>query len=253
MKPFLFAVARPPGAIAQDEHDAILRYGNLLPHELERYELDQSRPPLPDLARYSGIIISGSPYGYLEHTKSDAHKRTEENALRIAQLVLSEDFPTLGLCYGLQILAVAGGGTLTHAYPEDMNAHRIVVNDAGRTDPLTSHLPPTFMAYAAHSESIEIPPRSLVTLGRSTVVPIQLARIGQNIYGTQHHPEIGTRGIELRINHYVGVYFTPEEHASVLRSCLSTPVEHGMISAFTSTYAAEPAYTIGDSHGIHQV
>ena len=245
MKPFLFLVARPPGLIAEDEHAAILRYGKLEDHQVERLEMDQKIDSIPDLSRYSGVIISGSPYGYLNENKTEAHLRTEENILRITEQLVARDFPTLGLCYGLQMIALAAGGTLTHDHPEGMGAYRITLNDAGISDPLTSTLPYEFSGYAAHDEAIGVVPRGMITLASSQATPIQIARQGENMYGTQHHPEIGRAGIAIRINHYVGVYFTPEEHERVLARCLAARVEHGLISAFTQKY--------GSDHGLRRL
>lgn len=229
-------VARPPGKIAVDETAAILRYGNLEPSQLELLDLDQASLDLPDLSQYSGVIITGSPYNYLSSTKSDSQKRTEENVLSACEELLGRDFPTLGLCYGLQMLAVASGAHLTNRFAEPMGAHSISLNASGTRDPISSALPETFYSYAAHSEALEDIPPGMEVLASSPTTPIHIGKFGTNIYGTQHHPEIGRDGIALRISHYVGVYFSQEEYEDVLRSCLAVRVEHGLITKFANTY-----------------
>ncbi|MCF2706286.1 gamma-glutamyl-gamma-aminobutyrate hydrolase family protein [Arcanobacterium haemolyticum] len=238
MKPFLVAIARPPGKIAVDERRALLKLGHLDESQLIPFELDQHEPSLPELSHYSGVIITGSPYNYLASQKSDSQRRTQDNVLRLCERLLAEDFPTLGLCYGLQMLAVAGGGTLSREFPEDMGAYAITLNDAGKADPLTGHLPEMFYSYVAHSESIATLPKNFTVLGSSETTPIHLGRFGSNIYGTQHHPEIDTSGIRLRIEHYVGVYLAAEDHDDILHACTSVRTEHGLISGFTSTYGS---------------
>ncbi len=236
MKPILVAVARPHGLIARDEHRALLALGHLRENELVRRELSTPMVEIPDLRDYSGLIITGSPYGSLAREKSQEHRRIEAGALALARRALELDFPTLGLCYGLQILALAAGGSLTHEYAEDMGAYPITLTPKGMVDPLTSHLPHTFYSYVAHSESLLDAPKGCTVLASSPTCPIHLARFGKNIYGTQHHPEIDTAGIRLRIDHYVGVYLRPEERDPILAQCTSVHTEHGLISTFVECY-----------------
>lgn len=236
MLPFLVLVARPPGKIAVDENDAIIRYGQLEPNQLERLDLDQSLSSLPNLSKYSGVFITGSPYNYLTESKSDSQKRTEENVLAISEQVLAHDFPTLGLCYGLQMLGLARGGSLTRDYPEDMGPHTIELSHAGKADELTGKLPESFYSYAAHAEALASVPTGMQVLGSSAATPVHIGKFGENIYGTQHHPEIGRNGIGLRINHYVGVYFSEEEYPHLLQKCQAVRVEHGLITQFARKY-----------------
>nr|WP_269212759.1 MULTISPECIES: gamma-glutamyl-gamma-aminobutyrate hydrolase family protein [unclassified Schaalia] len=198
--------------------------------------LDQPSVSLPDFSLYSGVIITGSPYNFLSTEKTDAQRWTEEHLLRLCERLLAADFPTLALCFGLQMLAVAAGGTLTSAHPENMGAYPITLTEEGKKDPLTGQLPPSFYNYVAHAESLADIPDGLTVLASSPTTPVHLGRFGQNIYGTQHHPEIDTYGIRLRIEHYVGVYFDPAEYEDILSACTSVHTEHGLIPAFTQRY-----------------
>lgn len=236
MKPFLLAVVRPPGAIAHDERAAILRYGRLVSSQLEALDLLTPAMRLPELARYSGVIITGSPYSYLAPVKSDTHKATEQNLQNLCSFLLARDFPTLGLCFGFQMLALVAGAQLTRDYPEEMAAHTIQLTAAGISDPLTGKLPRTFRCYSAHDDAVTHPPESLTVLASNPAVPVHIGRIGAHIYGTQHHPEIGRTGIALRVSHYAGTYFPADSRESVLAACQRATVEHGIITHFVSSY-----------------
>ncbi|MGO1944626.1 MAG: glutamine amidotransferase-related protein, partial [Ancrocorticia sp.] len=131
MKPFLLLVARPPSPIKSDEVSALLRYGRLREQDLEIIDLLQGPQPIPDVSRYSGVFISGSPYDYLTppSRKSETQLLVESELGQICGELVSEDIPTLGLCYGLQALALAAGATLTPEYSEDMQPMQISLTE----------------------------------------------------------------------------------------------------------------------------
>ncbi|PWF26444.1 glutamine amidotransferase-related protein [Ancrocorticia populi] len=238
MKPFLLLVARPDSPIKADEVNSLLRYGALDDEKLVVVDLLQPLTNTPDFTQYSGVFISGSPYNYLTPLaqKSPEQVRVESQLLPLAKTLVDQDIPTLGLCYGLQILALAAGGTLTREFSEDMQPVRVSLTEAGRKDPVTGQLPETFIEYVAHAESVGEQPENMEVLASSTGCPVQLARIKSNIYGTQHHPEIDREGIAIRVKQYVGVYFTEEEHPAVLESVQSVSTEQRLITYFVQHY-----------------
>ena len=79
-QPFLLAVCRMPGAIADDELETIIDWGRLDPNSgIETISLvdeDAVDPASLDLSRYSGVIITGSPFGFGqdENRKSREHQ-----------------------------------------------------------------------------------------------------------------------------------------------------------------------------------
>lgn len=239
-KPFLLLVARPPSLIKADEFQAICRYGELDASQLKVLDLTRPIERMPDFSEYAGVFITGSPYNYLtaDEEKSDIQRQVEANIVPLCEEILAHDVPTLGLCYGLQILAVAAGGSLTHEFAEQMQPTEITLNRDGLDDPLTSKLPPKFLGYVAHADAVSVanPPSSMTILGSSKACPVHLARFKTNIYGTQHHPEIDRDGIAIRVAHYVGVYFTEEEHPEVLRAVQSVHVDSTLITHFVRKY-----------------
>ncbi|MFT0847050.1 gamma-glutamyl-gamma-aminobutyrate hydrolase family protein [Actinomycetaceae bacterium L2_0104] len=237
-KPFLILVARPDSPIKADEVAAICRYGELQEQDLEILDLQYPLERMPDFSQYSGVIITGSPYNYLTpiEQKSPTQLQIEANILPLCEEILAGDIPTLGLCYGLQVLAVAAGGTLTREYAENMSATEIHLTEEGKADPLTSQLPPVFLSYVAHAEAVDRIPDSMVVLAHSAGSPVHLARFKTNIYGTQHHPEIDREGIALRVALYVGVYFSEEEHPEVLRAVQSVQTDQSLITHFVRKY-----------------
>ncbi len=239
-KPFLLLVARPDSPIKADEVGAICRYGGLQADDLTILDLQHPIEHMLDFSAYSGVIITGSPYNYLTPLKDKCatQLQIEANIFPLCEEIIARDVPTLGLCYGLQMLAVAAGGTLTRKYAEDMSPTEIHLTEEGLSDPLTRNLPPVFVSYVAHAEAVDSIPECMTVLGYSSGSPVHLARLKTNIFGTQHHPEIDREGIALRVAQYVGVYFTVEEHPEVLRTVQSVEPDSSLITHFVRKYGA---------------
>ena len=237
MKPFLLFVCRPSGVIADMEWEEIHRFGKLEPGEIVAHRLELPGP-LPDLDDYSGVIITGSPYSLMADiaARAPAQIVMEEKLAEVCDEILERDFPTLGICYGLQILALQAGGSLTWDYPETISAPWVDVTRAGRVDPLLAHVGDRFQAYVGHAESIGRFPDSMTVLATSEAVPVQMARFGKNVYGTQFHPEISREGSEVRIGLYGGTYFDPADRERVLEECLGAYTDHTIITTFIETY-----------------
>ena len=102
-QPFLLAVCRMPGAIADDELETIIDWGRLDPNSgIEAISLvdeDAVDPASLDLSRYSGVIITGSPFGFGqdENRKSREQQVMERRILALGKRLVEEDAPTLGI------------------------------------------------------------------------------------------------------------------------------------------------------------
>ncbi len=108
MKPFAFLAARPStaGDIREDELAAVKKMGNLNDDEIVYFSLED-RPEI-DPTQYAGIFVSGSQYGFFDDpaTKTPEQIATEEMLFAVNDVVVEQDIPYMGLCYGHQSLAV---------------------------------------------------------------------------------------------------------------------------------------------------
>lgn len=222
--PFLLAVCRRPGAIADDELAVLDQIAGLTPGRgLEVMRLLDDDCPDPqslDLCAWSGVIITGSPLSLTGPLSTDpAHAALRERALDLSSRLVEEDVPTLGLCFGLQAIVLALGGSLRDDTGEELQAPVMTLTDEGRTDPLTAPLAPSFRAYVGHSQSVAELPGGGVVLATGERCPIQMGRWGRNVYGTQFHPEITTAGMRVRIEAYGDAYYPAHERAAVIERC----------------------------------
>ena len=73
-------------------------------------ELDYVRDERPDLEAVDGVVLSGSTAGVYE---ADDRPWIEEQEAFVRELI-EREVPTLGVCFGHQVVSTALGGTVEH-------------------------------------------------------------------------------------------------------------------------------------------
>lgn len=241
--PFLLAVCRRPGAIADDELAVLDQYAGLAPGRgldvIRLLDDDCPDPESLDLGAWAGVIITGSPLSLAGPLSDDpAHEQLRERALRLSLRLVQEDVPTLGLCFGLQAIVLALGGSLRDDVGEELQAPVMTLTDEGAADPLMDSMPPTFRAYVGHSQSVTDLPGGGVVLATGEHCPIQMGRWGRHVYATQFHPEITTSGMRVRIDAYGDAYYPAHERAAVIERCDAADVRpaNRILTSFVHRY-----------------
>ncbi len=213
MKPFLLLASRPEDVAADAEYEAFLRIGGLAERDLRRVRLEAGPMPPIDLDDYAGVIVGGGPFNSSDPAaeKSGVQRRVEGELAAVLDQVVPRDFPFLGACYGIGTLGTHQGGVIDRTYGEPVSAVEITVTDEGLLDPLLRGLPERFEAFVGHKEACRVLPPSGVLLARSASCPVQMFRVGRNVYATQFHPELDVAGIITRVHVYRDAgYFSPE-------------------------------------------
>ncbi|MCS7051407.1 MAG: glutamine-hydrolyzing GMP synthase, partial [Thermomicrobium sp.] len=142
-------------------------YCELVPHDATWEQVAHLRP--------KGIILSGGPASVYE-----------PGAPQLPAWVLERGLPVLGICYGMQLLAHAFGGTVAPASHREYGPALVeVVTD----HPILSSLPPRFDVWMSHGDRIDVLPPGFVPLARSTNAPFA-AMARDNVIGLQFHPEV---------------------------------------------------------------
>ena len=124
-----------------------------------------------------GYILSGGPASVYD-----------PGAPRLPDFVLASGRPVLGICYGMQLLALALGGRVDPAARREYGHAdvMIVAEDA----PLLAGLPEEISVWMSHGDHVaDLPP----TFAPLAITPASVAAMGdvaRGIYGVQFHPEV---------------------------------------------------------------
>lgn len=140
--------------------------------------------PLPDVHGVQGVVVSGS-----SAMVTDRAAWSERTAAWLREAVRLE-VPTLGICYGHQLLAHALGGEVDYN-PRGRNIGTIDVELRGdaRADRLFGVFADSLHVAVSHRQCVmKLPPGS-TWLAQSTRDPHSAFRAGSCAWGVQFHPE----------------------------------------------------------------
>ena len=144
----------------------------------------RDQQPLPDLANFSGVVITGS------HSMTTDCEPWSERLLPYVKEMLTTKTPTLGVCYGHQLIAKALGGEIAaHLSGPQAGSSEIILTEAGKQDQLLGQSPETFKVNAGNSQRISKLPDAAIVLAGNDFEPHQAVRFGEAMWGLQFHPE----------------------------------------------------------------
>jgi GMP synthase (glutamine-hydrolysing) len=140
---------------------------------------------LPGPGAVGGVLVMGGPMGVhdtVEHPWLDAERRWLAD-------VVDAGLPVLGICLGAQQLAAALGASVTTGDRPEIGVGRVVLDAAGRHDPVLGpegdHIPVVHW----HGDTFAIPDGA-VRLASSDRYDNQAFRFGDRVYGLQFHLEV---------------------------------------------------------------
>jgi len=242
VRPFLLLASRAEDVAADDEYAAFLRLTGLAEHELRRVRMEAGPLPDLDLDDYSGVFLGGGPFNSSDpdEGKSPVQRRVEAELQPVLDEVVGRDLPFLGACYGIGTLGVHQGGVVDRTHGEPVSCVPVVLTAAGREDPVLAGVPEVFDALVGHKEACRVLPPSAVLLATSTACPVQMFRVGRNVYATQFHPELDVAGVVTRARVYQHAgYFPPAELEELIaRLSAAVVTEPGRLLAnFVARYS----------------
>ena len=139
--------------------------------------------PLPNPHEFAGIVVTGSA-AMVSHREP----WSEAAAAWLAEAI-GAGTPTLGICYGHQLVAHALGGTVgANPHGREIGSVELVLEDSAQDDPLMSGFAGRLQVHMSHVESVLRLPEGARRLGSSSLDPHSAFSIG-SAWGIQFHPE----------------------------------------------------------------
>ena len=143
-------------------------YSELVPHGISPQAV-RARNPL-------ALVLSGGPASVYA-----------EGAPQVDPGIFELGIPTLGICYGMQVMAQELGGKV----------ERTGISEFGKTEftveggDLFTNLPPEQIGWMSHRDSVTAPPEGARVVASSQSTPITAFEDPERrLYGVQFHPEV---------------------------------------------------------------
>jgi GMP synthase (glutamine-hydrolysing) len=165
--------------------------------------LDVRRPhagdALPaDLSGHGGLLVLGGSMGAYD----DATHPWLTQVKQLIRSAAAERVPTLGICLGHQLAAVALGGRVVR----NPRGQQIGVLDVGwlppaSEDPLLGPLVAETPAVQWNNDIVAELPDDAVLLARTPSGEVQAARFAPTVWGVQWHPEAGEQVVTAWADH----------------------------------------------------
>ncbi|MDP9345297.1 MAG: glutamine-hydrolyzing GMP synthase [Actinomycetota bacterium] len=144
-------------------------FSELLPHHVGAEEVRRRRP--------KGLILSGGPASVY----ADGAPRLDKDLLELG-------IPVLGICYGMQLVALNLGGRVEGAEIGEFGRSKLTVTEPGT---LLRDLPAEQSCWMSHRDTVFAPPPGFTALASSTASPVAAFESAERrIYGIQFHPEV---------------------------------------------------------------
>ena len=241
-KPILVLQLRPEDATSDSEYACLLKYGGMRAEDTCRMRIEhRGIPDGLDLDDYSAIIVGGSPFDIstLEDKKTPIQKKIEADFNKLLQQVVTRDLPFLGACSGNGLLGNYLGTPISRKYGEPVSCVTLDITEAGQRDPLLTGFPTQIDVLLGHKEAVDCLPKGAILLMSGRTCPVQMFRMGENVYATQFHPEGDADEFALRIDTYRNHgYFEPHEADGLKQHVCQkpTPYAQKILKRFVERY-----------------
>ena len=153
-------------------------------YRISRVDVTDPAFPQVDLREPDLLIMMGGPMGGYE---ADQYPWINCQLRRLA-LRLEADLPTLGVCFGAQMMAAALGSNVYAGQHKEVGFHPVTLNEAALDSPLR-HLQDVPILHW-HGDTFPLP-QNVELLASSHIYKHQAFRRGPNILALQFHAEMG--------------------------------------------------------------
>ncbi len=128
-----------------------------------------------------GIILSGGPESTLD-----------PQSPRAPEQVWSAGVPVLGICYGMQTMAMQLGGRVVPGHEREFGYASVLPTGRSRLlDGLDENPANALDVWMSHGDRVDALPPGFQTIGATQTVPIvAMADERRGLYGVQFHPEV---------------------------------------------------------------
>ena len=145
-------------------------YSQVLPYTATMEEIRAAEP--------KAIILSGGPASVLD-----------EGAPMLDMAIFEIGVPMLGICYGMQLMALLRGSTVARCAQREYGRTTVVMDktDSG----LLADMKPESFCWMSHTYQVSEAPKGFTAIAHTASCPVAaMADAESGFYGVQFHPEV---------------------------------------------------------------
>lgn len=165
---------------------------------------------------YDGVILGGSAEYYFDGNRPDDDPARAVSYDFLQQLrplftyLFDNDIPTLGICYGHQLLGAFAGAQVKYSTEQQKaRSHEIKLMVDKHDYFLFSDLPESFQAHYGHKDVLDrVPEGAVLLMNGGDQCKVSALQYKNNIYTTQFHPELNFTDMAERMKNAPG--YLPE-------------------------------------------
>jgi GMP synthase (glutamine-hydrolysing) len=154
-------------------------YSEIVANDIDVEELERRAP--------SALILSGGPASVYA-----------EGAPKMDPRIFEMGVPILGLCYGMQLMALELGGTVPRTDVGEYGFAQLTIDQEGSI--LFGGLPLEQQVWMSHRDSVGEPPPGFIATGHTDITSVaSMEDADRRLYATQFHPEVAhtPQGLEM--------------------------------------------------------
>ncbi len=189
--------------------------------------------PLPkELSLFRAAIITGS------HSMVTDPLPWLPKTIHLIEKLRQQAIPTLGICFGHQLLAQTFGGTVgNNPSGPEYGAVQIHLTEFATTDLLFAQMSTPFWAFMSHHQSVLTLPPQAIKLAGSAKDYHAAFFLPPAIWGIQFHPEFTVSIMKFYLRHYYHV-----SESNIAKYLNSTPQANSLIANFLALEPQMPTH-----------
>ena len=206
---------RKDRVMADHEFDCFIKYSGRDRSSVKRLDACTVIPTLDILEGVDALVVGGS--GDYLVSQNDIPRQTAGMFL-VLEEARHRSIPTLGICFGSQIMTKAFGGLVVKDESREEAGTFIVQKSEGAEKcPVLQYLPDTFSAQLGHKDHLEYLPVGAVNLVSSEKSTNQYWVFpGEPIHAVLWHPELKQEDLQYRLRFYAKVYGWSEDKIQLM-------------------------------------
>ncbi len=156
---------------------------------------------------YQGVILGGSGDFDFDGGRDEFDEAKQISFVFLEKLrplcayIFRHDIPTLGICYGHQIVgAFAGAQVINDHEQKKSRSHEVTLVVDKNEHRIFADVPDSFFAHYGHKDSLDrVPEGAILLIEGGRECKVSALRYKNNIFTTQFHPELTFEDMILRI------------------------------------------------------